>query len=178
MLLTVFQALDDHMRTINGFNRGGLPRREYLSGKELKYRSKFWMQTPVFLQRGTNESRVPPPSYLHPWVIRGDQDSTMFRANPDRPRVWVKGENGIVPISEGNPKHLQRGDVVAMSFTVTYHVTSVHWFAQFHPVDIVVLKPSDFDATDYSAPVLDLYNRPPPSFDIGLVDGSESSLYP
>ena len=161
------------MRTVTGFNPGGLPRRAYLSGQEVKFRSKFWMQTAMFLQRGSNETRVPPPSYLHPWVTRGDEDSKIFRANPDRPRVWVKEEDGIVPISEREPKHLQRGNVVAMSFTVTYHVTSVHWFAQFHPVDIVVLKPSDFDATDYSAPVMNLYNRPPPSFDVGLVDGGE-----
>ena len=58
---------------------------------------------------------------------------------------------------------LQKGDVVAVSFTVTYHVSSVNWFAQFHPADLVVVKAGDLDATDYSAPALDLHSRPPPS---------------
>ena len=122
------------------FNPNNLPRRGYLSGQEAKYRNRFWMQTPIFLQRGPKEAEVTPIGHLHPWIVRGDQDSKVFRANPDRLRVWAKVGDDILPIGQHTVKTIRRGDVVAMSFTVTYHVTSINWFAQFHPADIVLLK--------------------------------------
>lgn len=128
------------------------------------------MQTPMFLKRGPNESRVAPPKYLHDWVLKGDQESKFFRANPDRPRVWVKAGNLTVPIADCKPSTLQRGDAVAFSFTVTYHRTSANWFPQFHPADIVVMKRAEIPADiDYSAPALDLNSLPPPT----LVDMAE-----
>ncbi|KAI1782643.1 hypothetical protein LXA43DRAFT_905156 [Ganoderma leucocontextum] len=162
-------TLDDLMRGVSGFNPVELERRSYLSGREPKFRNRFWMQTPMFLRRGPQEARLPAPTHLHPWIVRGDQESKVFRANPDRPRVWEKVDEEILPIGERGSKNLQRGDVVGVSFTVTYHLTSVNWFAQFHPADIVLLKTSDGDATDYSAPALNLHNRPPPSFHTGQV---------
>ena len=155
--------LDDYMRGMDGLSR--LPRRPYLSGQEARYRTRFYMQTPMFMKRGPKEARVEPPKYLHDWVIRGDQDSKVFRANPDRLRVWVKSGDHTVPIADSNPSTLQRGDAVTFSFTVTYHATSTNWFPLFHPADIIVLKRADDEGTDYSAPALDLYNLPPPKID-------------
>ena len=162
------------MGAIAEFNPNNLPRRSYLSGQDARFRNRFWMQTPMFLQRGPKEARVLPPAHLHPWVVRGDQDSKVFRANPDRPRLWAKVDNNIVPIGQHSVKTIRRGDVVAVSFTVTYHMTSVNWFPQFHPADIVLLKSFEGDVTDYSSPAMNLYNRPPPSFDSGLqADGTQ-----
>ena len=120
----------------------------------------------MFLRRTTEDAKAKAPSHLHPWVMKADQDSRLFRANPDRPRVWVKTDEGIVPIADSSPGKLQRGDTVAVSFTVTYHKTMANWFLQFHPADIVLLRAGD--STDYGAPALDLYSRPPPSFDQSL----------
>ena len=169
------QTLDEHMGSVAAFNPNNLPRRPYLSGQETRYRNRFWMQTPMFLQRGPKDARGSPPAYLHPWVVRGDQDSNMFRANPDRPRLWAKVGNDIVPIGQHAVKTIRRGDVVAVSFTVTYHMTSANWFPQFHPADIVLLKSFEGDGTDYSSPAMNLYSRPPPSFDNGLTaDGKQT----
>ena len=165
------------MASLPEFNVGKLPRREYLSGREEKYRSRFWMQTPIFLRRGPREERAAPPVHLHEWVKQIHKDSSVFKANPDRPRIWLKDGDDIKPIAERTPPTLLRGDIVALSFTVTYHLTSVNWFAQFHPAEIIVLKPWDGDATDYSAPTMDLYSRPPPVFDmLGGDDGEWISL--
>ena len=152
------------MRDLEGFNPTNLPRRPYLSGQDPRFRTRFWMQTPVFLRRGPQETRGAAPSHLHPWIVQADHDSKVFRANTDRPRVWMKVGDSIVPIAERSPAGLQKGDAIAVSFTVTYHMSSVNWFAQFHPADLVVVKEGDNDATDYSAPSLGLYSRPPPSF--------------
>lgn len=175
------QTLTDHSQTMDDYMKGmdslrNLPRRPYLSGQELRYRSKFWMQTPMFLQRGSKDKKVVPPKYLHDWVLRGDQESKFFRANPDRPRVWVKVGGHIVPIADTNPNTLQRGDVAAFSFTVTYHATSSYWFPMFHPADIIVLKRGEAESVgDYSAPALDLYSLPPPSLaDLDDVEGEWS----
>ena len=152
------------MKTLKGFNESNLPRRSYLSGTDPKYRTRFWMQTPVFIRRTPKDSSSP-VTHLHEWVNQVDRDSKVFRANPDRPRIWMKAGGRTVPISERSLGMLQRGDTVAVSFTMTYHLTLVNWFAQFHPVDIVLLQEGQGDATDYSAPALDLHRRPPPIFD-------------
>lgn len=152
------------MGTLRDFNPGGLPRRTYLSGRDERFRSKFWMQTPMFIRRGPTEKRVPAPEHLHPWVAEADRESKAFKANPDRPRVWVKDGSSTKRIQDCVPDSLQRGDVVAVSFTVTYHLTATNWFPQFHPAEIVVLQATTGDATDYSAPALGLHALPPPSF--------------
>ena len=146
------------------FNPAGLPRRSYLSGQDPRFRSKFWMQTPMFVRRHGTQQRDQAPGHLHEWVVQADRESKTFKANPDRPRVWKKVGNETRPIKECTPNSPHRGDVVAVSFTITYHVTATNWFPQFHPADIVVLKASEGDSTDYSAPSLGLHGRPPPSF--------------
>ncbi|KAI1783915.1 hypothetical protein LXA43DRAFT_1067229 [Ganoderma leucocontextum] len=137
-------TLDDYMRGVKDFNPDKVQRRSYLSGED--------------------EGRNPPPSHLHPWIIRADEESNILRANPDRARVRGQVGDELLPISERTPNSLQRGDPVPVSFTVTYHVTAMSWSAQFHSADIVVLKAGDGDATNYTnAPALGLQSRPPPT---------------
>ena len=114
-------------------------------------------------QSGVQEAEV---AHLHPWVVKGDRQSKVFGANPDRPRIWMSDGEETVPVGNREFGPLQRGDVVAMSFTVTYHVTGSNWFPQFHPADIVVLWSSEGDPTDYSAPTLGLHGRPAPVFEV------------
>ena len=119
---------------------------------------------------------MPAPEHLHPWVAEADRESKAFKANPDRPRVWVKDGSSTKRIQDCVPDSLQRGDVVAVSFTVTYHLTATNWFPQFHPAEIVVLQATTGDATDYSAPALGLHTLPPPSFYVGdESDGKRAS---
>nr|VWO95173.1 N/A [Ganoderma boninense] len=162
-------ALDEYMSGIAGFNSRSVPRRAYLSGQDVRFRSRFWMQTPMFVRKAPQSDSSVGSDHLHPWVIEAERQSKGYRGNLDRPRVWVRDGVDTVPISERGAGTLQRGDVLAVSFTVTYHITSSYWFPQFHPADLVVLKSGDGDVPDYSAPGIDLYKRPPPSF--GGVDG-------
>ncbi|PIL26241.1 hypothetical protein GSI_11997 [Ganoderma sinense ZZ0214-1] len=167
-------TLDEYVSGLPGFNARTVPRRAYLSGQDVRYRTRFWMQTPMFLRKGAQKEPSIATGHLHPWVVEADKQSKGFRGNPDRPRVWVKDGDDIVPISEREPGTLQRGDVVALSFTVTYHITTSNWFPQFHPADIIVLQSGDGDVPDYSAPEIDLYSRPPPSF--GMEDPGDSDV--
>lgn len=156
------------MAKLNGFNPSNLPRRPYQSGQDLKYRSRFYMQTPMFLQKGGREDKTKVPDHLHPWVLEAEKHSKVFRANSDRPHVWMLDGDATVPVGEREYGPLMRGDVVAMSFTITYHLTRSNWFPQFHPADLIILRMSDGDPTDYSAPTIDLHSRPPPCV-VGLV---------
>ena len=89
----------------------------------------------------------------------------------------MKEGGDIVPIKDRDPGTLQRGDILVFSFTVTYHMTSLNWFPQFHPVDIVVVCAGDGDPTDYSSPTIGLYSRPPPAFmDEDQHDGEWSEI--
>lgn len=162
------------MMTVKDFNPAGLPRRSYLSGKDSRFRSKFWMQTPMFVRAFGTDRQDQGSNHLHEWVLQADRESKSFKANPDRPRIWKKVGAETKPLKECTPNSLQRGDVVAVSFTVTYHTTATNWFPQFHPADIVVLRTSQGDATDYSGPSMGLHSRPAPSF--GSVLDSEGEL--
>ena len=161
------------MGKVDGFNTSTLLRRPYLSGQDQRYRTRFWMQTPMFLKRNLQDGRQKTPGYLHAWVYQADRESKVYRANPDRPRVWVKDGKATLPIGDREPGTLQKGDIVAVSFTITYHITSSNWFPQFHPADIIVLKSGNVDTTDYGAPDIGLYNRPPPTLALEDVDDGE-----
>ena len=54
----------------------------------------------MFVRRAPKEERTSPPSHLHDWVVRADNESKVFKANPDRPRLWVKDGSKIVPIAQ------------------------------------------------------------------------------
>ncbi|PIL31864.1 hypothetical protein GSI_06568 [Ganoderma sinense ZZ0214-1] len=158
-------TLDEYMSSLDAFNPGSLPRRQFLSGQDAKYRARFWLQTPMFLRKGPNDDNSDAMPHLHPWVLKAAKESKGFKGNPDRPRIWVKEGKKVTTIGERDPGYLVRGDVVAFSFTVTYHITGTNWFPQFHPADIVVMKTGTGDPTDYSAPEIGLYNLPPPCMD-------------
>ena len=118
-------------------------RREFMSGKDPRFSSKFWLQAPMFLPTAGSK-KVPPPASLHPWVADADRASYAYRANPRPPVVYGRRNGAAVPISECEPASLCAGDVVAITFNITYHFTDKDWYPLYQPVEVYVLKQSSY----------------------------------
>lgn len=144
-------------------------RRDFMSGKEARFSSKFWMQTPMFLPV-VGSRKPPPPTHLHPWVVAADKASYIFRANTRPPVVYGRRDGKPVPIRECDPDHLCSGDVVSVTFNITYHFTDKDWYPQYQPVEIYVLKQSTLhDLDEYE--IGKSSRVEPASMDTSLVEG-------
>ena len=118
-------------------------RREFMSGKDARFLSKFWMQTPMFLP-SLGSKKGPPPPHVHPWVADADRASYAYRANPRPPVVYGRRDGVAVPIRECDPPCLCAGDVVAFTFSLTYQFTDKDWHPQYQPLEVYVLKQSTY----------------------------------
>ena len=127
-------------------------RREFMSGKDQRFSSKFWMQSPMFLP-AAGSKKASPPAHLHRWVVDADRASYAYRANPCVPVVYGRRDGKAVPIRECDPPCLCAGDVVSVTFNVTYHFTDKDWYPLYQPVELYVLKQSTYaDLSEYEVP--------------------------
>ena len=129
-------------------------RREFMSGKDHRFSSKFWMQSPMFLP-AAGSKKGPPPSHVHRWVADADRSSYAYRANPRPPVVYGRRGGEAVPIRECEPPTLCAGDVISFTFNITYLFTDKDWYPLYQPVEVYVLKRSPYTE-------LPEYERPPP----------------
>ena len=144
-------------------------RREFMSGKDARFASKFWMQAPMFLPAAG--SRKAPPAHVHPWVADADRASYAYRANPRPPVVYGRRDGVAVPIRECDPPCLCAGDVVAITFTVTYQFTDKDWYPLYQPVEVYVLKKSTYaELPEYEAPRAGRVG--PAAMDMSVVEGA------
>lgn len=144
-------------------------RREFMSGKDAHLSSKFWMQTPMFLPVA-GARKGPPPGNVHSWVANADRASYAYRANPRPPVIYGRRDGAAVPIRECEPSCLCAGDVVAITFNITYLFTDKDWHPTYQPVEVYVLKQSTYNALleDEASMV----NRAKPAImDSSLVEG-------
>lgn len=144
-------------------------RREFMSGKEARFSSKFWMQTPMFLP-AAGARKGPPPANVHPWVADADRASYAYRANPRPPTVYGRRNGAAVPIRECEPPCLCAGDVVAITFNLTYQFTDKDWYPMYQPVEVYVLKQSTYtDLLEYEMPLGS--RSAPATMDPSVVEG-------
>lgn len=145
-------------------------RREFMSGKDARFSSKFWMQTPMFLP-ASGMRKAPPPAHVHPWVANADRASYAYRANPRPPTVYGRRDGAAVPIRECDPPSLCAGDVVSITFTVTYQFTDKDWYPLYQPVEVYVLKRSTYaELSEYEAPRAERVR--PATMDVSVVEGT------
>ncbi len=154
---------EEHVVTVPGFNPLGLPRREYQSGNDPAYTWRYWMRAPMFLRVNNGEPKPPPPSHLHQWVIAAEKRSRIYRANPNRPRVFSFDGEVVSNIENSDPDTLRRGDVVMVHFIVSVVVTSTMWYTELIPVEVVRVVPVMrlvSDALESGPPTIDQVTRP------------------
>ena len=161
--------MDAYVETHLGFVAAKKARREFMSGKDVRFLTKFWMQAPMFLP-SSGSKKGPPPPHVHPWVADADKASYAYRANPRPPVVYGRRDGVAVPIRDCNPPCLCAGDVVAFTFNLTYQFTDKDWHPQYQPLEVYVLKQSTY--ADLSKDEESLSNRlAPAAMDTSLVEG-------
>ena len=144
-------------------------RREFMSGKDPRFSSKFWLQAPMFLP-AAGLKKGPPPANVHPWVADADRALYAYRANPRSPVVYGRRDGAAVPIRECETGSLCAGDVVAFTFNVTYQFTDKDWHPLYQPVEVYVLKQSTYaELSVYEVPRLG--RNVPAIMDTSVVEG-------
>ena len=146
-----------------------------MSGKEARFSTRFWMQSPMFLPSTSGSKKAPPPPGTHPWVVAADRASYAFRANPRPPVVYGRRNGSAVPIRDCEPASLCAGDVVAFTFNVTFQFTDKDWYPLYQPLEVYVLKQSTYaDLLEYEMPRTD--GLGPAAMDASVVEGLSRSL--
>ncbi|KAI0684414.1 hypothetical protein C8Q76DRAFT_636623, partial [Earliella scabrosa] len=133
--------MDNFVGEVPGFNPTGIMRREWQSGAGFGTTSRFWMKVPMFVRNREGERKLPAARHLHPWVVNADRKSRAYRANIARPEIYgVTTQGNPIDIRKCENSRLEKGDVVAFSFTVVYVVGGKDWYPQLLPVDLVRVK--------------------------------------
>ncbi|KAI0708384.1 hypothetical protein C8Q76DRAFT_626993 [Earliella scabrosa] len=136
--LYIYQKkLETYMQTVQGFNPTHVDRRIGGRGRETGVNYRFWMRTPMFLRLEGGQDKPPCPDYLHESVRKADKESWMYRANPIRPRIRSIEEGRLRDIAQSTPSVLEFGDIVAMTFMVTYVEGRFDWYPHYHLLDVV-----------------------------------------
>lgn len=152
------------MGTVEDFNPDHFGRRDYQSGHDPTFTRRYWMRTPMFLQVNKGEPKPKPAGHLHKWVLEAARRSPAYYANPARPAVLALEDGLLRGIKKATPSELCRGDIVVVTFTISYLVAGSVWYPQFLPLEIVrVGEVPTGDGTDsarYAVPVVDPSLRP------------------
>ncbi|KAI0723576.1 hypothetical protein C8Q76DRAFT_794500 [Earliella scabrosa] len=136
-LYTYQKKLEGHMQTVPGFNPSGVERRIGGRGRERGVNYRFWMRTPMFLRVDEGQQKPACPGHLHEWVRQADKESRMYRANPNRPCIRSIEGGRLRDISQSMPNTLEYGDVVAITFMVSYVEGRFDWYPHYHLLDVI-----------------------------------------
>lgn len=92
---------------------------------------RFIMTCPMFSSTKYRR-RVEPPYKVHHWITDALKDSKDWFPNPDRTTYLHYDKGELKDISEFEP-----GDVVWVSFTMTYSVGPKAWGPEFRPIEMI-----------------------------------------
>ena len=158
------------MKTLPDFNTRNVPRQDWQTGENPKYMNRYKSRSPMFLRLRDGESKPPPPPHLHPWIVDAHKASDYYHANPVRPQLFSLEEASLRHIDK-NANSLCRGDVVALTFTVSFILGHDSWAPHLVPLEIVrVLAGNPRSSSDFSVPRLS--SRP--ALTEGEIVGGES----
>ncbi len=144
------QIVDEYMEKYPGFNPASLLRRKWQGGIAGP-QHRFWMRSPMFLRFPENEPKPVPPRNVHRWVQIAHEKSHLYIANPACPAVRSIEAGRLKHISKCSPTFLEYGDVVTVTFMMTYVEGRFDWYPQYHIVDVVRVRHSVFHTSAVSA---------------------------
>lgn len=94
---------------------------------------------PMFIRLNDNERKGSSKALanLHPAVVKADNKSRGYRANPLKTSVRGMEGGRIKSISQCSPAKLVRGDVVVVRFKIAFSVSTRNWQPFLLPIDVV-----------------------------------------
>ena len=164
--------MENYLKALPGFNTFDYPRRPYQSGDDPALTKRFRVRVPMFLRKRETAARPVAAGRLDPSVIEAANRSSVYYPNPDRPAVFSLQDRCVLrALAKSDPPNFERGDIVCMSFTVSFVFIGLSWTTEIMPLEFVrvAAASSHFSPSNYDADLgpLPLGDR------IGLVEGEE-----
>lgn len=114
------QDLERHATTHREFNKSDRPRITWQS--RLEDAVQFVFAAPLFDKRTSHNANTPVPYPVHPWIQRAVEDDHTIVPHLKRPSIFSYEDGVLKTVEDSGLGELRRGDIIWMSFTVTYAV--------------------------------------------------------
>jgi hypothetical protein len=165
---TIIQKIEAKLSAEETFNPDGRIRRDYQIPSD-KTNGRFVMSSPIFVRKNAfNQSkRASPQHKMHRWITDALERNTRWISNPQLPRLLAWNNDSLINLRDDSEPTFQAGDVVWMSFTLTFSIGSVYWAPEYRPVELVRvgrLSPSSHTGMD----TLDIADDGRPGLEAGL----------
>lgn len=138
-----FQELERFVAKNPDFNRSGKNRRIWQNGKIAAESQRFIMTCPLFAKRTSfNHTAGQPfrvPYRVHPWIQSTLEEpaNSKWIPNPDRPRLLAYERDKLIDLADSDRPAFESGDVIWISFTLTYTVGNEAWAPEYRLIDLV-----------------------------------------
>ncbi|RXW24614.1 hypothetical protein EST38_g1248 [Candolleomyces aberdarensis] len=175
--LETLETLIEQNTTFNKLNR---PKRNWQSGDNPTSNRRYVATAKLFMRKTPFNLTATIPYKIHPWLQAvGDDPASRWMPNKDRPNLFhyrTDTSPRFLPIEYGK-WGLQRGDIVWISFIVTFTMKTQTWSTSIVPLDIIRVGrlealPSGKEAQAPAIIEQSDYRPPDEDFDDGEFDGS------
>ncbi|KAF6742482.1 hypothetical protein DFP72DRAFT_860416 [Ephemerocybe angulata] len=137
-----------------GFPTEGKSRNPWNSPASVAAGQRFSVASNIFQKRtgyNVKDDRYEVPYEVHPWISNSTVPSNpSWIPNPNLVRVMHKRRNDILePIEKSSNPKLVAGDVVSMTFKISFSATGLFWNMSFVPIQIIrmgQIKNSEIEA--------------------------------
>jgi hypothetical protein len=121
------------------FNVDGRNRRSYQLPTDKDENGRFVLATPLFVRRNAfNRSKPTALRYTpHNWVADAVKDNRRWMPNPERARLLVFKDESLGNLTDDSEPTLTAGDVIWMSFTLTFSIGSMYWAPEYRPIELI-----------------------------------------
>ena len=127
------------LRANKDFNPDGRNRRSYQLPTDKDENGQFVLATLLFVRRNAfNQSKPMTLGYTpHKWVTDAVKDNRRWIPNPERARLLVFKNDTLANLTDDSEPTLAAGDVIWMSFTLTFSIGSTYWGPDYCPIELV-----------------------------------------
>ena len=109
---------------------------------------QYVMSAPVFSRKSAFNSVDDPLLYkLHPRIATVLEEDKKLVANPKKPSILAYKHDELCQVEDSHMGPLQKGDIVWVSFTLSYAIGCKDWCPEVKPMEIIhVGRLADFPA--------------------------------
>jgi hypothetical protein len=108
------------------------------------------MNSPLFIRQTPHNRNIKISYTIHDWIADALRSNTMWMPNPDRPHLMLYDGNVLGDALKDNPDfQFERGDIVWVSFTVSFTCNASSWGPDIRPIELVRVGKDPFAGNDY-----------------------------
>ena len=137
--LLVVQKIEVALCRNKSFNPDSREQRDYQVPSDSGTNGRFFISSPLFVKR-TTLNRSKPSAVgrtLHPWIGEALKVNGRWMANPELPRILVYQNDSLTNLADDSEPRLKAGDVIWMSFTLTFSIGPMFWAPEYRPIELV-----------------------------------------